>query len=169
MGRKAIELTGRKFGKLTVKCRVSNIPRHHAKWLCKCECGNETIAESHSLLSGKKLSCGCLLVTLHKTHGMAKTRLYNVWNIMKQRCCNPNNKNYKQYGERGIKVCEEWQNSFECFYKWALNNGYDEQAQRGKTTIDRINNNGNYEPTNCRWVTQKENCQNRRTNKCRIN
>lgn len=94
-------------------------------------------------------------------HGMANSRLYVVWCAMKERCNNPKYKDYKYYGGRGIKVCQEWQD-FESFYKWSMTAGYDENAPRGVTTIDRINNDGNYEPSNCRWVSMQEQCRNRR-------
>ena len=155
MGRKAIDLTGQRFGKLTVIKRVENIPRHHARWLCKCDCVNMHIVESHGLRSGDIKSCGCLLVELHQTHGESKSRLYNVWRAVKQRCSNPNCKEYKWYGARGISVCDEWKN-FENFYKWAIEQGYDSEAKRGEFTIERIDHEGNYEPSNSKWITIKE-------------
>ena len=92
------------------------------------------------------------------THHQSGTKLYDVWCAAKARCNNPKNKNYKHYGGRGIKVCDEWENSFQAFYEWAMANGYKEGL-----SIDRIDNDGNYEPANCRWVTQEEQCNNRRT------
>lgn len=91
-------------------------------------------------------------ISKSKTHGLSNSRIYNVWNCMRQRCSNPKNSHYSAYGGRGISVCPEWQNSFESFYAWAINNGYKDTLE-----IDRINNDGNYEPSNCRWVTRKEN------------
>ena len=96
---------------------------------------------------------------MRKTHGMSKNKFYQVWNGIKQRCYNENNKQYKNYGERGIKVCDEWINNFEAFYDWSINNGYKEGLQ-----IDRIDVNGNYEPNNCRWVDRYINNNNRRNN-----
>lgn len=96
---------------------------------------------------------------MRKTHGMSKNKFYQVWNGIKQRCYNQNNKQYKNYGGRGIKVCDEWVNNFELFYDWALNNGYEDGLQ-----IDRIDVNGNYEPSNCRWVDRYVNNNNRRNN-----
>lgn len=162
MGRRAIELTGRRFGKLVVLKREQNEPKKHARWLCRCDCGKEVIIQSHCLIQGTQRSCGCLLVEMHLTHGKTNSRLYNVWNCMKQRCGNPNNHNYKEYGERGISICDEWKCSFEAFEKWSLENGYNPNAKRGECTIDRIDVNGNYEPSNCRWVSMKVQSKNKR-------
>ena len=96
-----------------------------------------------------------------KTHGESHTRLYSVWRTMLQRCDSPSHIQYRLYGGRGITVCDEWR-KFDHFKEWALSNGYDTNAARGECTIDRINNDGNYEPTNCRWVTMREQCKNKR-------
>ena len=132
-------------------------------WLCKCNCGNNTIIPTNKLTSGKTKSCGCLRKETAKPpiivkHGMSYSRLYKVWKDMKGRCYKPTSKRFSAYGARGIKVCDEWL-SFENFYKWSLSNGYSDDL-----TIDRINNDGNYEPSNCRWVTMKTQANNRRTN-----
>lgn len=166
-----IDLTSQKFGRLTVlkfshKIEKGNNRRYY--WLCKCDCGNETIVNSASLKNGHTLSCGCLRVeNLKKVidkHNQTGSDLYYVWAQIKQRCNNKNNKRYKDYGGRGITVCNEWLNDFISFYNWAMANGYDENAPRGKCTIDRIDVNGNYEPSNCRWLTNKKQQNNKRNN-----
>lgn len=164
MGRPAIDMTGMKIGMLTVMSRDNNVYGEgvHARWICRCECGNLVSISGQDLRKkSPQKSCGCLPAKMHTTHGQTRTRLYDVWNCMKQRCENPKNRNYRQYGARGISVCEEWKN-FETFRAWAMSNGYDETAKRGICTIDRINNDGNYEPSNCRWVDMKTQSQNRR-------
>lgn len=145
------DLTGQKFGKLQV-VKYSGIKNHRAMFECVCDCGNTKIIQGQLLLRGTTRSCGCLAEhnTDRTTHGMSKTHIYGVWNTMKMRCYNKNAQRYSLYGARNIKVCDSWKNDFMNFYNWAIANGYKEGL-----TLDRIDNNGNYEPSNCRWVDQK--------------
>lgn len=157
------DLTGQKFGKLTVIKKIGTDKRYNTLWLCKCECGNDKIVARDKLVVGHTKSCGCArkehAIKLNKIHGLSNTKIGYTWRGMKSRCYNPKNENYKNYGERGIKICDEWLNDFMNFYNWALNNGYKEDL-----SIDRIDPNANYEPSNCRWITLKEQARNTRRN-----
>ena len=154
------DLKGQRFGKLIV-LEFKEIKNYRAIWLCKCDCGNFIAVSSNSLLSNKTKSCGCIhsqqLINRNKKHGLSEAKLYKVWQGMKTRCYNPNFMYYCNYGGREITICDEWLNDFKKFYDWATSNGYKEGL-----TIDRINNDGNYEPSNCRWVTRAEQNRNKR-------
>ena len=156
------DLHNKKFGRLKV-IKLERIKNNRALWLCRCDCGNMCVKASSNLLSNGTKSCGCIhreqLIERNKTHNYSHTSLYNRWKTMKVRCSDENCVAYKNYGGRGIKVCDEWKNDFMSFYKWAILNGYKEEL-----TIDRINNNGDYEPDNCRWVSRANQNRNFRKN-----
>lgn len=165
-------ISGQRFGMLVAiePIATRNKNRARIKWKCQCDCGKLTVVTSSNLTAGHTKSCGCLNQKLFSErcksmptiHNGSKERLYSVWHGMKARCNNPNNKRYPQYGGRGIKICDEWDEDYSDFRAWALKNGYDPQAQRGAYTIDRINNDLGYSPENCRWITNKEQQKNKR-------
>lgn len=175
--RKREDLVGKKFGRLTV-VSLYGVKRHHAQWLCKCDCGLTTLAYAYQLNSGAKQSCGCLRVEKASEHipealtgknnptykhggksGKTERLYYTWWNMLK-RCETPSANRYKSYGGRGITVCEEW-HDYKVFRDWAYANGYYDEGEnlpRGeKLSIDRIDPDGNYCPENCRWITLSEN------------
>ena len=165
---KFIDLTGQKYNRLTVIERASDYifknGTRNTRWKCKCDCGNEVIVSTSHLRSGHTKSCGCYAKEvsiqngLKKKHGLKDSRVYRIWSCMKTRCYNKKDEHFKDYGERGIVVCDEWKDDFQAFYDWSMSHGYADNL-----TIDRIDVNGNYEPSNCRWVTQKEQSNNKRT------
>lgn len=166
-----LDLTGQRFGRLVaVKC-VGSDKYKNKLWLCKCDCGGEKITTATVLKRGTTRSCGCIASELwavnhlsqHTTHGYSKTRLYYVWRDIINRCENKNVDEYKWYGALGVKLCDEW-HDFAKFREWAMSSGYDPDAPRGKCTIDRINPYGNYEPSNCRWVSMSVQARNKRKN-----
>lgn len=162
-----IDLTNRQFGRLTVVKRVGTYTSPKGGktpiWLCQCECGNCIEVMASNLRNGNTKSCGCLRKDIeHKSmfkHGEEGTRLYRIWQHMKYRCSNsPSNDHYGNYAARGITVCDEWANDYSTFAEWARQNGYSDEL-----TIDRIDVNGNYEPSNCRWATIAEQSRNKTT------
>lgn len=160
------DLKGKVFGRLTVICMDEEKGTRRRHWVCECDCGNTKSIRADALKNGNTLSCGCLKkeqdnmnLTKNHSHKMSDTVLYSRWTGMKDRCYNPSNPRYQDYGGRGIEVCEEWKFDFSSFMKWAFANGYEESLQ-----IDRVDNDGDYEPSNCKWSNSKEQSNNRRNN-----
>ena len=158
--------TGDRYGRLTIVSEAPKSERQY-KWkrefLCKCDCGNYRRVRLENLVSGHTKSCGCYIRDFNKDnkikHGHYGSRLYKIWQGIKKRCLQRNSKDYRDYGGRGIKICDEWM-EFEPFYEWAINNGYQQDL-----TIERIDVNGNYEPSNCTWIPKKEQGRNTRRTK----
>lgn len=159
------DLTGQRFGKLTVIEFVGRGRNRHSKWKCKCDCGGESISFSTNLLRGIAGSCGCVkdnvLGNHTRKHGLTNTRIFKIWAGIRKRCTNPKSIAYKDYGGRGIKICERW-SDFENFYADMID-GYTDTL-----TLDRIDPNGDYCKENCRWATPKEQSRNKRNSSFRV-
>lgn len=162
------EIIGKTFNRLTVLGVAGKDKRGATLFLCRCSCGQETTALAYQLRSGGKKSCGCLSKEMAKKnftkHGEWGSRLHVLWKGIKARCYNKNNVNYKNYGGRGIKMCDEWRDNFLAFKEFMLSKGYDETLPTGVQTIEREDVNGDYKPGNCKLVTKTEQCYNKRTN-----
>lgn len=162
------DMSGQRFGRLKVVShagtRTEASGKKRSLWLCNCDCGNTVEVLRDNLVGGRTTSCGCYRyersIACNTDHGGTGTRLFDIWQSMKERCYNPNCKSYANYGGRGISIWGEWRKSFQKFRFWALRNGY-----KDNLTIDRIDNDGPYAPWNCRWVTMQEQQYNRRNNR----
>ena len=156
-----VEMTGKKFGKLLVLEQDPIRTKDRlVRWKCLCDCGNTLLVSGASLRDGNNKSCGKCNSPSNLKHGLSGTKLYMVWVGMKQRCNNPKSDGYENWGGRGIKVCPEWEKDFKAFHDWSMANGYQEGL-----CIDRKDNDGNYEPGNCKWSTYSQQISNRRSSR----
>lgn len=156
------DLIGKKFNKLTIIERCGSDNSYHKLYKCKCDCGNYAVLRGTNIIRGVTKTCGCLIIETNTKrltrHGKYGTRIYRIWNGIMTRCSH-SAKSHPRYSGRGIDVCDEWRSDFVNFYNWAMKNGYNKEL-----SIDRIDNNGNYEPTNCKWSTNKEQARNNSRN-----
>lgn len=172
---KLVDLTGQKFGRLTVLREAEPYisPKGHKsqRWFCRCDCGNEKVVMRGHLCDGATISCGCYhsseLTKRNTKHGYANEKLYAIYRGIKCRCYNPHHGDYQRYGAKGVTMCEEWKNDYGVFREWAYASGYKEEVLpngRSQWTIDRIDVKGNYEPSNCRWITIQAQMNNKSNN-----
>lgn len=162
-----IDIRGQRFGRLTVMELAERKDGHSSWWVCKCDCGKVLEVRRSCLIKGTTKSCGCYKhdravehgKQMFTKHGWYGTRVYNIWRLMIDRCENPNCPQYDNYGGRGISLCREWRESPQSFCEWTIENGYADRL-----SIDRIDVNGDYEPSNCRWITMDEQQTNKRNN-----
>ena len=158
------DLTGKRFGRLTVIEEAGRDKFKRVLWKCRCDCGNEIVTAYGNLMNGDTKSCGCLahdiLMKRNVTHGDSHSRLYGIYKNMLTRCYTKSDGHYERWGGRGIKMCDEWKNDYLSFKAWAEANGYNDSL-----TIERIDNNGDYCPENCKWITLKQQARNKRNNR----